>query len=105
MQDKIKSSDTISMQKHAVRLAVGIFIGFVISSILVLATSGNAVSATAGNAILSVMTYSGFALVIFGYFYRRNRHRILIADFLLGLGIGIILIYYAEAGLDIIPTI
>ena len=104
LQDKLWLPESISMQKRAVRLAVGVVVGFVVATILVLVSSGNLVPSWVANTILSVMTYSGFAFVILGYFYKRNGKKPFAADFMLGFGVGLILIYYVEAGLDIIPN-
>lgn len=93
------------MQTRALRLGAGLLAGFISASVLVLSLSRSIMAAQAANTVLSAMTYSGFALVIFGYFYKRKGQKNFTADFLLGLGLGLILIYYVEAGMDIIPTI
>lgn len=49
--------------------------------------------------ILSFMTYGGFALIAFGYLYKRDTKKPFISDFALGCGIGLIVIYFINAGI------
>ena len=49
--------------------------------------------------ILSIMTYGGFALIVFGYLYKKDGKKPFISDFALGCGIGLIVIYFINAGI------
>jgi hypothetical protein len=51
------------------------------------------------------MTYSGFALTLFGFFYKKNGARNFTGDFLLGLGIGLIITWFFGAGNGTITSI
>lgn len=100
------------MQKQAPKLVTSRFYRFILGVILgcivggaVLLTFARYISA-AGTAyglpsiILSVMTYGGFVLIVFGYFYKKDGKKTFIGDFALGCGIGLIVMWFANAGID-----
>ena len=49
--------------------------------------------------ILSIMTYVGLVLIGFGYLYQKNGEKTFIGDFALGCGIGLIVIWFINAGI------
>ena len=51
-----------------------------------------------GDTVLSSMTYFGFGVTLFGWFYKRNGEKNFTADFLLGLGIGLLVVWFVGAG-------
>jgi hypothetical protein len=77
-------------------LILGVAFGFTLEAILVIASSGSSSPFWLG-AIVSFITYGAFALVLFGFFYRKGGERTLAADLLLGIGIGIILVWFIGA--------
>jgi hypothetical protein len=86
------------------RFISGFVTGLVIATILVAIFSGSAASTAqfvgVGGVILSGMTYIGFALIIFGYFYKKDGKKPFLADFALGLGVGMILVWFIAAGVE-----
>jgi len=78
-------------------LILGIVFGFTLEAILVVVSSGSPSSFWWSGAIVSFITYGAFALILFGLFYRKGGERTLIADLLLGIGIGIILVWFIGA--------
>ena len=104
-QDKVNQYGAMSMQKRALRVAAGIIVGLALAAIFAVAFSGNAFPSWVGNAVMSATTYMGIAFAIFGYFYKKNGQKTFASDFLLGFGIGLILIYWIEDGQDIVTTV
>ncbi len=80
------------------RFMLGLVLGFALGSALVVIFSGSFQPSWLASGILSSMTYGGFALILFGYFYKRNGDKTFIKDFLLGTGIGLILVWFVAAG-------
>jgi hypothetical protein len=81
-------------------LSIGVVIGAILVSIF------SAFDPTwVGDAILSGMTYGGFAFIIFGFLYKKNGAKNFIADFFLGVGIGLILVWFIGAGNGTITSI
>ena len=80
------------------RFVLGLVLGFIAGAILVLVFSGITSPAWIGSYVLSSMTFSGFALILFGYFYKRKGVKTFAADFLLAFGIGLILVWFVGAG-------
>ena len=46
------------------------------------------------------MTYIGIALILFGYFYKKDCKKPFLADFALGLGVGMLLVWFMAAGVE-----
>ena len=88
-------SKLVSKQPYG--LILGIVFGFGIESILEAVSSGSLSFSWLSGAILTIVTYGAFALILFGFFYRKDGHKTLSADFLLGIGIGIILVWFIGA--------
>ncbi|MGI0091221.1 MAG: hypothetical protein ACREBS_05890 [Nitrososphaerales archaeon] len=80
------------------RFILGLLLGFVFGAILVLVFSSSIAPSWIGDIILSSMTYGSFALVLFGYFYKKDGRKTFAADFLFGLGVGLILVWFVGAG-------
>lgn len=82
------------------RFAVGLVSGAIIGAILVALSSGSIVPQWVGGVIQSGVTYGGFALILFGYFYKKGGVRTFLADFALGLGVGMILVWFVVTGAE-----
>jgi hypothetical protein len=82
------------------RFAVGLVSGGVLGAILVAISSISIVPPWAGGVIQSGVTYGGFALILFGYFYKKDGARTFWADFSLGLGVGMILVWFVVTGAE-----
>lgn len=103
----LQSTRTKLTMRRPYRFILGLITGVTIGAILILIFSGINVSQSdqlsLASVVLSGMTYSGFALVLFGYLYKRGGAKNFMADFLLGVGIGIILVWFVGAGNGSIP--
>ena len=86
------------VERRVYRFIFGLVIGALLGTTFLLVFSGNFQPPWIGSAALSAMTYLGFALVLFGYFYKRGKTKNFAADFLLALGIGILLVWFVGAG-------
>lgn len=82
------------------RFAVGLISGAIIGGLLVAISSGSIVPSWAGGVIQSGVTYGGFALILFGYFYKKGGAKTFSADFALGFGIGMILVWFVVTGAE-----
>jgi len=89
---------SIFFSSRPYRFVFGLVLGFIAGAILVLVFSGITSPAWIGSDVLSSMTFSGFALILFGYFYKRKGVKTFAADFLLAFGIGLILVWFVGAG-------
>jgi peptidoglycan/LPS O-acetylase OafA/YrhL len=89
---------TALMEKRPYRFILGLIIGSTIGGILVLSFSGNLLAAWIESIILSFVTYGGIALIIFGYLYKKNGQKTFVSDFALGVGIGLIVVWFVGAG-------
>ena len=49
--------------------------------------------------VLSAMTYGGLILIAFGYLYKKDGKKTFIGDFALGCGIGLIAMWFVNAGI------
>ena len=86
------------VSKQPYRIILGIASGFVFEAILVTVLSGNFSPSWLGNTIVLIVSYGGFGLIIFGYLYKKNGEKPFSSDFILGMGIGIILVWFIGAG-------
>ena len=100
------------MQEHAPKLVTNRFYRFILGVVLgclvggaTLLTYARDIS-PAGIAtglpsiIVSIMTYGGFDLIAFGYLYKKNGKKTFVGDLALGLGIGLIVVWFINAGFD-----
>jgi hypothetical protein len=94
----IKTASVALVQRRAYRFVLGIVLGVASGATLVLVFSSASIPGWLGDGVLSAMTYAGFALILFGYFYRRGKTRNFASDFTLAIGIGIILVWFIGAG-------
>ncbi len=86
------------VQSRPRRFIFGLAVGFAIGGTLLALFSGTLAATWVENLILSCMTYAGFALILFGYFYKKNGQKTFATDFLLGIGIGLALAWFVGAG-------
>ncbi len=93
-----KTTTPAFFQRRVYRFIFGIVLGVSVGSAALIIFSGNLEPSWVGNVVLSTMTYLGFALILFGYFYKRGETKNFTADFFLALGIGIILVWFVGAG-------
>jgi peptidoglycan/LPS O-acetylase OafA/YrhL len=91
-----KQSKIVMSRRY--RFVIGLLCGVSIGSVVLALFSGSLVSEWVGTLVLSVMTYGGFALILFGYFYKRNGSKDFVSDFTLSMGIGLILVWFVAAG-------
>jgi hypothetical protein len=98
----LESTKSKILMRRSYRFIVGFTTGIAIGAVLVSIFSGAFVAGSdqfsIAGVVLSIMTYSGFALALFGYFYKKGGRRPFMADFLLGVGIGLILVWFVAAG-------
>jgi hypothetical protein len=80
------------------RFVVGLIMGSIVGGILIGSLSGTLAPSWLENVILSSMTWTAFAFIIFGYFYRKKGQKTISTDILLGIGIGITLAWFVGAG-------
>lgn len=81
------------------RFALGVVVGGVIGAALLLTFSGNLPASGITSVILSVMTYGALFLIAFGYFYKKGGKKTFVGDFALGVGVGLIVIWFVNAGI------
>lgn len=93
----IKTASVALVERRVYRFIIGLALGVSFGVICLLVFSSYNPS-WIGSAVLSVMTYLGLALILFGYFYKRGETKRFAADFTLALGIGIILVWFVGAG-------
>lgn len=86
------------------RFGLGVFLGMLIGGGILLSFA-NDISPSTGIAtgipsiILSAMTYGGLVLIAFGYLYKEDGKKTFIGDFALGCGIGLIAVWFINAGI------
>ena len=98
MSKTVQQRPSVLFSSRPYRFVFGLVLGFIVGAILVLVFSGISSPAWIGSVVLSSMTFSGFALILFGYFYKRKGVKTFSSDFLLGFGIGLILVWFVGAG-------
>lgn len=87
------------------RFSLGVLLGIFVGSGILL-TFAKYISPSTGvvtgipSLILSAMTYGGFILIAFGYLYKQNGKKTFIGDFALGCGVGLIAMWFVNAGID-----
>jgi hypothetical protein len=93
-----KTATHALVESRVYRFIFGLMLGVSAGTGCLLIFSGSFEPSWIGSAVLSAMTYTGIALILFGYFYKRGETRNFVADFFLALGIGIILVWFVGAG-------
>jgi peptidoglycan/LPS O-acetylase OafA/YrhL len=92
-----------TLNRGAFRFALGLIFGVIFSTALVAVSSGSSPYSTW---ILAGMTYLSFILLAVGYLVRsRNTQLPINGDFLLGLGVGLVLVWFVMAGQDLIGNV
>jgi hypothetical protein len=92
------------LTNRAYRFILSLGVGAAIGASL-LATFSTFSPSWLGSIVLSGMTYSGFAFILFGFFYKKNGVQNFTGDFLLGLGVGLIVVWFIGAGNGTITSI
>ena len=86
------------------RFGLGVFLGMLIGGGILLSFD-NDISPSTGmvtgipSIILSAMTYGGLVLIAFGYLYKEDGKKTFVGDFALGCGIGLIAVWFINAGI------
>jgi hypothetical protein len=94
----MEESQLTLTKNRPIRFILGIVLGSVIGGVLLALFSGSLAPFWIQNIVLSGMTWSAFALILFGYFYKKNGEKTFSIDFLFGIGIGMTLAWFVGAG-------
>lgn len=95
----MQNEPTAIVTNRFYRFGLGVALGILIGGGLLLTYTGNLPSSGVPSIILSIMTYAGFAFIAFGYFYKKGGKKTFLGDFVLGVGIGLIVVWFINAGI------
>jgi hypothetical protein len=93
-----QKGNSVLHRSRPYRFVLGLLLGFSAGAVLLLTFSGNLAPPWISSTVLSSMTYCSFALILLGYFYKKDGVKTFAADFLLSFGIGLILVWFLGAG-------
>lgn len=100
----LQNETTKLMSNRFYRFSLGVLLGILVGGGLLL-TFAKYISPSTGvvtglpSIVLSAMTYGGLILIAFGYLYKKDGKKTFIGDFALGCGIGLIAMWFVNAGL------
>jgi hypothetical protein len=99
-----QSTVTKLINERVYRFILGLIVGVSLGSVVIFVFSGSIMSSLVESIFLSFVTYGGFALILGGYFYKKNGQKTFASDFALGMGIGMIMVWFVGAGNGTITT-